>query len=176
MEPNLEITVQFQDEERITYSLPMNSSISDLISMIKNDSRVSVPENSQINIMFLGHFLQESMKLKEIGVDSEYVVNCIFRTQKNSLSPMEIKEEEEEEQDSVVVYSDESEILREIFEEEEEENEKGWTPFLVGAIIGMLFGYHWLMFLLLIYPNVLLFIGYAFGAGLVISAKNCLFL
>lgn len=81
-----EISAQFQDGKVITYQLPNNSKVSDLIQQIQADKGVTIPTDRTVSVLYLGHFLDPADSFSKIEPNKTFTVNIFFRRPPNSVS------------------------------------------------------------------------------------------
>ncbi|OHS98551.1 hypothetical protein TRFO_08828 [Tritrichomonas foetus] len=79
----LQINALFQDGKLRPYTLPTDSKVGDLISLIESDTEVKIPKDRIVNVLYLGRFLDPSALFNTIEHSLQFTVNIFFRREKN---------------------------------------------------------------------------------------------
>lgn len=73
------VSAMFSDGSRVSYEINKETTVSDLISMIKSDKTVEKPPNRTISIIYLGRILQPTDVFSKIETLREFSVHVFYR-------------------------------------------------------------------------------------------------
>jgi hypothetical protein len=76
---NLTLTVLFPTGDRISYDLTKETTVSELIRLIRDDPQAKKPANRNIVIIYQGRILQSTDVLSSVESQDEFTVHAFFR-------------------------------------------------------------------------------------------------